>query len=185
MKPSSRYCPAALHSIKHKNDEPKCEINLTSIASSRFRRNRASDRSITRHRAVYRIAATSSLVGRRRRRSPAAAAGEFLRVASHRVAAVDPTRCRTVAAGVTAVTLPAPRLADRCSLPLVRSRCQSAASLLHCWPAAASRRRAGESPNLLCRRAGVTESPTTERHRALPRSRVSARPSVLPSTLPP
>ncbi|KAK9100358.1 hypothetical protein Scep_023788 [Stephania cephalantha] len=38
-------------------------INLTSIASSRFRRNRASDRSTTLHRAVHRVAATPLLVG--------------------------------------------------------------------------------------------------------------------------
>ncbi|KAK9094703.1 hypothetical protein Scep_026172 [Stephania cephalantha] len=218
MKPSLCYSSAALHSVKHKNDEPRPillqiiqlalklgEINLTSIASSRFRRNRASDRSTTRHRVVHRVAATPSLVGRRRRRSPAA--GEFLRVASRRrwFVAADPTRCRAVAAGVTAVTLPALPAASLClagatarwplltparpfALPIGRVT----AAPLHCWPAAASRRRsrrrAGESPDLLCRRAGVTESPTTERHRALPRSRVTARPSrpsVPPSTLPP
>ncbi|KAK9105030.1 hypothetical protein Scep_021874 [Stephania cephalantha] len=158
-----------------------------------------------RHHAVHSVAATPSLVGRRRRRSPAAAtAGEFLRVASHRrwFVAADPTRCRAVTAGVTAVTmlallpvlpalLPVLPAASLClagatarwslltparpfALPIGRvtaaplHRCTAAP--LHCWPAAASRRRscrrAGESPDLLCRRAGVTESPTTERHRA-------------------
>ncbi|KAK9165690.1 hypothetical protein Scep_000881 [Stephania cephalantha] len=74
MKPSLRYSSAALRSVKHKNDEPS-----PSIASSRFRRNRASDRSITRHRAVHPVAAaTASLpLPRRRCRRPltGAAAG--------------------------------------------------------------------------------------------------------------
>ncbi|KAK9100192.1 hypothetical protein Scep_023622 [Stephania cephalantha] len=47
------------------------EVHLTSITSSRFRQNRASDRSITRHRAVHRVAAATMSLPRRHRRSPA------------------------------------------------------------------------------------------------------------------
>ncbi|KAK9083529.1 hypothetical protein Scep_030000 [Stephania cephalantha] len=109
------------HSVKHKNDEPG-EINLTSIASSRFCRNRASDRSKTRHRAVARRPSAPSLAGRRRRRSPVAADA----------AGVSPRHVssRRVVAAVLPASLPAlPRAATpyrrRCRAPpapLVRPR---------------------------------------------------------------
>ncbi|KAK9094327.1 hypothetical protein Scep_025796 [Stephania cephalantha] len=89
----------AYFTSNHSNHTLKLgEINLTSIASSRFRRNRASDRSTTRHRAVHRVAATPSLVGRRRRRSPPPLVSSS--ASRHRwFVAADPTRCSAIAAG--------------------------------------------------------------------------------------
>ncbi|KAK9125479.1 hypothetical protein Scep_014325 [Stephania cephalantha] len=104
------------------------EINLTSIASSRFRRNRASDRSTTRHRAVHRVAATSSLVGRRCRRSTAAGA-----------AARRPPPLVSSSA-LRRVTSP---LVRRCrSDPLPRRRCLAGAAARRRRRAARRRRRA-------------------------------------------
>ncbi|KAK9088462.1 hypothetical protein Scep_027544 [Stephania cephalantha] len=65
---------------------------LTSIVSSRFRRNRASERSTTRHRAVARGHRLHRRRGAARRSPVGGAAGEFLRVASRRVASSLPIR---------------------------------------------------------------------------------------------
>ncbi|KAK9150042.1 hypothetical protein Syun_008351 [Stephania yunnanensis] len=77
------------------------EINITSFASSRFRRNRATDRSTTRHRSVRRVAAASPappLAARRRRRWPLAGAATAARRRNRPACATAERRLREAAA---------------------------------------------------------------------------------------